>query len=298
MDRINTPTKATDLFGAGKHGFKDGNLGLGIFPTDFDAEWCNAQQEEKMNVIEVAGVVPDAGIFTQLRQALKRLFGGNVTTVSAAMSPFALTADHAGLVIIDATAGNVSVTLPAANLLEGLQYEFRRKDATANTVTITPAGADTIDEGEASIVLASKWTRRIRSNGATAWPSLTASVASQAEVNAGTDDAKYVTSKKLRFGFSVLLGLNGFIALPSWLGGVMFQWGAIASVAANTDVTWTFPEAFPTASVFACSILNQASAVGQSSISSNVGPANKTSIIFRLNSSTPPGSALLFAIGY
>ncbi|MCP2935921.1 hypothetical protein NK983_24860, partial [Salmonella enterica subsp. enterica serovar Typhimurium] len=69
MDRINTATKALDLFGPGKHGFKDGNLALAIQPTALDAAFFNDLQEEAIGVIEGAGLVPAAGNRTQLRQA-------------------------------------------------------------------------------------------------------------------------------------------------------------------------------------------------------------------------------------
>jgi hypothetical protein len=75
LDRINTPTKAVDLFGAGKHGFKNGDLALGIIPTDCNAEFFNAIQEELLAVIEGNSIVPDAGSRTQLYQALQAMSG-------------------------------------------------------------------------------------------------------------------------------------------------------------------------------------------------------------------------------
>lgn len=71
MDRINTPTKQANLFGAGKHGFRDGDTNAGIAPTDLDAEWFNDTQEELIAIIEGAGGVPAAGVRTQVAQAIQ-----------------------------------------------------------------------------------------------------------------------------------------------------------------------------------------------------------------------------------
>ena len=73
-----------------------------------------------------------------------------------------------------------------------------------------------------------------------------AEVATQTEADEGTDDARIVTPKKLRFGVSMSLDPNGgYLALPSWLGGVIIQWGAI-SVAANApNATASFPVEYP-----------------------------------------------------
>ncbi|WP_052704352.1 phage tail protein [Halomonas sp. S2151] len=49
-------------------------------------------------------------------------------------------------------------------------------------------------------------------------------VASQTQVDAGADDSTAVTPKKLRWGISFSLGDTGYVALPSWLGGIIFQW--------------------------------------------------------------------------
>ena len=78
MKRIDTATRAIDLFGAGKDGFKDGNLALGVAPTDFNAAWPNGMQEEVLTVIEAAGLTPDGADLTQLRQAIAKLTTGRL----------------------------------------------------------------------------------------------------------------------------------------------------------------------------------------------------------------------------
>lgn len=73
MHRIDTATKAADLFGAGKHGYKDGDKANGIPATDLDAATFNALQEEIVGVIEGQGIALVKGNHTQLRQAITQM---------------------------------------------------------------------------------------------------------------------------------------------------------------------------------------------------------------------------------
>ncbi len=75
MQRIDTASKAVDLFGAGKHGFKDGNVGLGIAATQFNAAICNNVQEEIVRVVEAAGITLNGTVYTQLLAALSAGWG-------------------------------------------------------------------------------------------------------------------------------------------------------------------------------------------------------------------------------
>lgn len=76
----------------------------------------------------------------------------------------------------------------------------------------------------------------------------TAAVATQTQTNAGTDDATIVTPKKLRAGFSVSINTNGYIAFPTWMGGLILQWGRcpIPVGSAEGSASVSLPITFPT----------------------------------------------------
>jgi hypothetical protein len=91
MQRINTATKAVDKFGAGKHGFNDGNKAGGVAATVVDAAWVNGVQEELLTVIEAAGLTPDNDDMTQLATAIqssKLISAENTGTADALVGVF------------------------------------------------------------------------------------------------------------------------------------------------------------------------------------------------------------------
>lgn len=181
MKRIDTSTRVLDKFGAGKDGYTDGDVVGGIPATDLSAALFDNLQEELANIVEAAGIVLDGAVLTQVRQAVRRLFGGNVTTVNAANSPLVLTADNAGIVVLDATAGNISATLPLASALAAMPFRFVRVDATANTATVNRAGADTID-GETSFAVAASYDyRSIAAAAAGTWLTTAAGIGLKAK---------------------------------------------------------------------------------------------------------------------
>ena len=72
------------------------------------------------------------------------------------------------VLLVDATAGAVTVTVPAAADYTDRQWIVKKIDASANAVTLDATGANTID-GAGTLALASQWdSTRIASNG-TAW---------------------------------------------------------------------------------------------------------------------------------
>lgn len=133
----------------------------------------------------------------------------------------------------------------------------------------------------------------------------TAKIATQAQVNAGSDDATIVTPKKLRFGISMLLGDIGYIALPAWLGGVILQWGvltvpqatnAIAAVGPILDTS--FPIAFPTAGWRAFACMQFSTMTTPSAFTPGAMIMSKSVLRLQNNYTASPGIISWWAIGY
>jgi hypothetical protein len=75
-----------------------------------------------------------------------------VSTVSTTSALAEITASPRRLILVDATAGNIVITMPPGTATTvGTEYQFKRIDNTANTVTINAAGTDTIDEGSQTL---------------------------------------------------------------------------------------------------------------------------------------------------
>lgn len=103
MRRIDTLNKATDLFGSGKHGWKNGTPGTGDRPTEGKAEWFNSVQEEVSGTIEFAGDVLAPAQSDQLRKAIQKL-AGQLNNNAA----FVITGDGVNDVSAQVTAANAA----------------------------------------------------------------------------------------------------------------------------------------------------------------------------------------------
>lgn len=141
MLRIATATKAVDLYGAGKHGFRNGDLAQAIAATDLDAAWFNGVQEELLALIEAAGIVPSAAVLNQVAQALQT---GKLWTATGAGTANAITA---------------TFTPAVSALKDGMALYVRAAAAnTTTTPTFTPASgtiaAKTIVKGAGAALAA------------------------------------------------------------------------------------------------------------------------------------------------
>lgn len=122
-----------------------------------------------------------------------------------------------------------------------------------------------------------------------------AKVATQAMVNAGTDDAAYVTSKKIRGGFIFSFAANGYIFLPAWMGGFGMQWGVSPTILPGTPLTQSLPIAFPVANLW-CIAGGSDASTGQA-YACNALPLT-TSTIRLAQAYGTTIAARYFAIGY
>ena len=97
---------------------------------------------------------------------------GEVLTYSAFLNTFSLktptfkviskTANYIAtvdnlVILVDATAGNVNITIPTARNNNGKLFVVKKIDSTANTVTITPYGTQLID-GSSTVVISVQYT--------------------------------------------------------------------------------------------------------------------------------------------
>ncbi|MGY4022080.1 gp53-like domain-containing protein [Aeromonas sobria] len=122
-------------------------------------------------------------------------------------------------------------------------------------------------------------------------------VATQDQTDAGASDDVVITPKKLRWGASFSkIGNTCYIALPSWIGSFIIQFGKKEVVANSAQVT--FPIAFPTA-VGAVIPIKQSASAGVFITPDNIGLASFTAYGWStVNTPSSVNTFWWFAIGY
>lgn len=174
-----------------------------------------------------------------LLKALKAAFGGNVTTVNAANSPYVLTADNAGLVIMDASAGNISATLPAVNVIaQPLRFHFVRVDATANTATGNRAGADTFLDGSASFTLSGRGDfKNLIGDAVSKW--LPVSPSTPASANKATNPEFVVNQDEVVSPYTAASGVYGHDGWKAGAGGMTYSFASASGLTTATITAGT-----------------------------------------------------------
>lgn len=220
MQRI-TGTNAVDI-GGGKLGFRDRNLAAGLSGTGVKADWLTALQEEVAGLVEGAGIALASGTWTQVRDALRRLYGGNsrITTDS-----ITLTADDAGLLQVNCSAGSRTLILPACNAANArpLIFEIVRMDASANALTIQRQGSSDLIEAATSLSIPPQGRVRLVGDGIGTW-----------RIVAGWETLQ-----------TPQLASAGYMLVPNGLRRpYLRQWARLTVLGPSAGLIWTFPLAF------------------------------------------------------
>lgn len=102
---------------------------------------------------------------------------------------------------------------------------------------------------------------------------------SEAEVNAGAaQGSKWFSLRRLRLGFQASLTPNGYIIFPSWLGGLILQWGLSASIPDDSKITVPFILEFPS-EVLMVQATNQQPAIVNGGWIAFIDTISKTSFV-------------------
>jgi hypothetical protein len=86
---------------------------------------------------------------TFLSQALTP--GGYLSTISVQTSNYSPAATPGETVLVNATSGNITITLPTA-ASNGNFYAVKKVDSSSNTVTINTTSSQTIDGGTSAVL--------------------------------------------------------------------------------------------------------------------------------------------------
>ncbi|MDD2794352.1 hypothetical protein [Acidocella sp.] len=165
-----------------------------IPPTTVDAWFLHTLVEEIRNVVVGAGITPNKALVNQQLQAIKRICAANRMAIS---SNATLVADNAGLVMVNAAAGPITLTLPAVASASALPLEFIfvRTDTSTNTVTVQDAGSDTDAPGGATSATVSPGSPLwISGDGVSVWDIVLASAAGAGGVEVKTANYALVAS--------------------------------------------------------------------------------------------------------
>lgn len=110
-----------------------------------------------------------------------------------------------------------------------------------------------------------------------------------------TDNStRIATTAWAKLGFAILLASVGYIKFPSWLGGLIIQWGTSVVTFSGGLTSTGFPLTFPTAKLVQWAMNGDGGAAPEGVISIHFSPpwdTNTSNIAFKCVSS-PSGAAI------
>ena len=176
------------------------------------------------------------------------------------------------------TAVQVSTNPP----LPGLPAVQQINNALATIATDFAGGADPASLAGPHMTWADTTNSLLKRRNAanTAWVTLSNLYprALQADVDARTNDDKFVTPAGLGGGFSINLAANGHVRLPNWLGGLQICWGN-PTTGSGGGIAVSFSRAF----VSVYSVNGTANIAGVSATTITATASNTTGTFFASN---------------
>lgn len=154
---------------------------MGAFDEEGAVFWTGQEWE---TILERRGETEVLPTLRELNRALRILgervqfdrFGEglNLVTDQLPVTETALTADTTlddtyRVVLVDASGGAVTITLPAADLHSGRIYDVKKIDSSANAVTVDGNGSETIDDATTQTLSSQYASLRIISDGTEWW---------------------------------------------------------------------------------------------------------------------------------
>lgn len=299
MQKIGDSTSTANALGE----YTQGQPGSGIDATMITAAWLNAVQRELANLVVGSGQALTPSDDNQVLKAVKALqeaastwskLSGKPTTVSGFGLTDAFTKSETNAAILKAVADLVASSPAALDTLKELADALGNDPNFATTMTNALAAkaplvspnltgtpqAPTAPDGDNSARIANTNFVYLAFNrllvSATEAIKGLARFATQFEVNAGVDDSSIVTPKKLRAGFQIQLSVNGYIYFPSWMGGLVWQWGNRAFTSGSTSA---FTTPFPNEALIVWALPNSIVGGSPSTVAVNVQSLNQQSMI-------------------
>jgi hypothetical protein len=221
--------KSTPNVGLLNGKFVDENTSTGVVGSLIPSSWGNSVTDELLNVIRAGGEEPVEDQNDQLLAAIQVIVQGYIPSeqVRTTLAEYGIT-----------DAYTKAQTYSRSEVAEYVSEQAYSKVQTYAKSEIEALTAQATEAKQG-----------------------TAKVASDTQMLEGTSDAVMLTPKKARKGFAISLAENGYIAFPTWLGGLILQWGAVPAAAADTVVALSFPLAFPGSCLGGLSVGNRATPV-------------------------------------